>query len=170
MPKIIADPAAHFWRQVLVREPDECWPWQGSLQSQGYGDTRWYGKHELAHRVAYMLGNNLPELPPSSVLILHSCDNRPCCNPAHLREGSHQDNRNDAVARGRTARGERHGMAKLTLPQAMEILILIELGAFTPVELGHLYGVSHQAVYDISQARTWAYLQKEVVNANVSSI
>jgi hypothetical protein len=38
------------------------------------------------------------------VVIRHSCDNRPCCEPLHLLSGTHADNVQDRVARGRTAR------------------------------------------------------------------
>ena len=34
-------------------------------------------------------------------IILHDCDNRRCCNPEHLRAGTHLENSRDAQARGR---------------------------------------------------------------------
>lgn len=46
---------------------------------------------------------------PNGAFALHACDNKSCCNPAHLRWGSHADNMADKVARGRCAAGETHG-------------------------------------------------------------
>lgn len=42
---------------------------------------------------------------PDGMHILHSCDNPRCCNPEHLRIGTHQDNMNDKVSRGRSGLG-----------------------------------------------------------------
>ena len=33
--------------------------------------------------------------------VLHSCDNRRCCNPLHLRQGTPWDNSRDMLLRGR---------------------------------------------------------------------
>lgn len=41
--------------------------------------------------------------------VLHSCDNPPCCNPAHLFLGTNADNTADRHAKGRDARGAAHG-------------------------------------------------------------
>jgi len=35
------------------------------------------------------------------MMILHSCDNRKCCNPNHLRAGTGKDNYRDALERNR---------------------------------------------------------------------
>jgi len=49
---------------------------------------------------------------------MHTCDvryrvgdttNRRCCNPAHLKLGTPSQNTLDRHAKGRTARGDRHG-------------------------------------------------------------
>jgi hypothetical protein len=44
---------------------------------------------------------------PNSMHVLHICDNKACCNPAHLYLGTHQDNMADVKARGRVGRGPR---------------------------------------------------------------
>lgn len=51
-----------------------------------------------AHRVAFYLTHGYwPHVAR------HTCDNRPCVNPAHILDGSHQDNTADMIERGRAA-------------------------------------------------------------------
>jgi hypothetical protein len=52
----------------------------------------------MAHRVAWTLVNGKIH---DGLLVLHACDNPPCCRPSHLRLGTHRDNVLDAVAKGR---------------------------------------------------------------------
>ncbi len=96
-----------FWSHVDIRGPDDCWPWMGS-KSKGYGRfavTR--GKQVGAHCFAYELVKG--PIPPG-LDVLHSCDFPPCCNPVHLWSGTHTDNMQDCVAKGRKAHicGEQH--------------------------------------------------------------
>ncbi|MFB9187253.1 HNH endonuclease signature motif containing protein [Dactylosporangium sucinum] len=53
----------------------------------------------LAHRVAWEVANGQPI--PDGLQVLHSCDNPPCCNPAHLSIGTQAENMQQMVARGR---------------------------------------------------------------------
>jgi hypothetical protein len=62
-----------------------------------------YGRGTKAHRYALELALGRP-LDPGKYAC-HHCDNKVCCNPAHLYEGTAQDNSDDAVTRGRTGRG-----------------------------------------------------------------
>lgn len=73
--------AARFWSGVNILGPSDCWKWTRELSNKGYGRFIANGHTVLAHRVAFTLGK---EPIPSGLLICHSCDNPPCCNPAHL--------------------------------------------------------------------------------------
>ncbi|MBX3704004.1 MAG: HNH endonuclease [Steroidobacteraceae bacterium] len=92
---------ARFWSKVRRGAPHLCWPWQGYRNRDGYGQysTRSLG-NVLAHRIAWQLVHGQSD---SEAVIRHDCDNRLCCNPRHLRRGTHADNVQDRVARGRSA-------------------------------------------------------------------
>jgi plasmid maintenance system antidote protein VapI len=93
-----------FWSQVQHAGLDECWPWLGSVNDQGYGRVT-IGDHQRAraHRVAYLLGTGKLLGPLNA---LHTCDNPPCCNYAcHLFPGTQHENIIDMVSKGRASRG-----------------------------------------------------------------
>lgn len=107
--------------EKYTRKDDSgCWIWTSSLSSKGYGKFQIANTHWRAHRAAYHV--YVAEITDPTMLVLHSCDNPSCVNPAHLSLGSNQDNMTEKKDRGRAASGERHGMAKLTDAQAEEIL------------------------------------------------
>jgi hypothetical protein len=90
-----------FWAFVPVRG-DGCWEWSGSVTEKGYGqfgDGR-RPNNVRAHRFSWELANGPI---PDGRIVLHSCDNPPCVNPAHLRLGSDAENTADMIAKGRAA-------------------------------------------------------------------
>lgn len=92
-----------FWQRVARGDVDACWPWLGKPHSNGYG--RVGGKspyRHFAHRMAYMLTYGAI---PDGMFVCHTCDNRVCCNPAHLYLGDHRQNMRDMSVRGRTRNG-----------------------------------------------------------------
>lgn len=97
------------WRNVERRHWNQCWPWKGYLSS-GYGRLDIDGvKGVYAHRAAYIAANpgcglSLKDDGSKEQCVLHKCDNPACCNPRHLFLGSHQDNMDDKVAKGRSHR------------------------------------------------------------------
>jgi len=78
----------------MLRSP--CEEWQGVRKDNGYGLIWTGGKHYRAHRLIYQQHHGHTDLN-----ILHDCDNRACINMDHLRAGTHQDNADDRVKRGR---------------------------------------------------------------------
>lgn len=81
----------------------ECWTWLGGTNKAGYGlhqgSDDYRGWSFTAHRIAYWLHTGVE---PTKI-VLHTCDNPRCCNPNHLRHGTHQDNTADMVSKGRAA-------------------------------------------------------------------
>jgi len=84
------------FRWITIRGDNDCWLWTGALVGK---DSRPYlsvdGKKLLAYRIVYELTTG--ETLSSDILIRHSCDNRMCCNPAHLVPGSHQKNMDESA-------------------------------------------------------------------------
>jgi hypothetical protein len=92
-----------FWKKVRRGGDDECWPWQAGTSKFGYGRFSFRAANWQAHRVAFTLTHG--EVP-AGMVVMHTCNNRLCCNPAHLQAGTQQDNIKHAVACGRTSRAK----------------------------------------------------------------
>ncbi len=93
--------ADRLWSRVDKRGDDECWEWQGGRVPCGYGSIG-LGKaaagNGRTHRVAWEITNGpIPE----GMSVCHRCDNRLCCNPAHLFLGTNHDNVKDRDIKGR---------------------------------------------------------------------
>ena len=96
-----------FWAKVdKSAGPTGCWPYMGFRKWDGYGWIQRYidnkPKNMTAHRFAWILTNGQPE---DGMHLLHTCDNPPCCNPAHLRLGTHAENMAEMGAKGRAWKG-----------------------------------------------------------------
>lgn len=152
--------SARFWAKIdKGGGPDTCWEWTGNRAKRrgGYGNVALgHSKKIRANRVAWLLSHGTLSDDES---VLHKCDNPPCCNPAHLFLGTHQDNYDDMVAKGRanTARGEAAGRAKLTESQVRDIRRKYASGA-TLIGLGAEYGLTSGTVHSIIDRRSWKHV------------
>lgn len=153
--------AAAFWSRVdITANPDECWIWTGKSHSTGYGIALLNGQEYRAHRVAYALvEQKMPRL-----LVLHSCDNPPCCNPKHLREGTSKENALEMCAKGRhkyilppPMRGEDGVFTRLTEPLVLSIREKNKEGR-SQNSLAREYGVSRGCIQQITTRRTWRHI------------
>lgn len=86
--------------------PDACWTWTGARLKRKCGEygVVWVeGKAKKAHRVVWEAA--FGRIPDATPMVLHRCDNPPCCNPAHLFLGTSTDNARDRDQKGRRRGG-----------------------------------------------------------------
>lgn len=145
-----------FWTLVdKSGGPDACWPWLGPRFAVREGMCPAdYGKLVRAkdgvmltisaHRVAFEFTNGY-----APKVTRHTCDNPPCCNPAHLEDGSHGDNMRDKVARLRL----RNGQNRLSLADVESIRLRFQPRTQRGSNLKDLareYNVSQQTIYRVA--------------------
>lgn len=151
----------HEYLAERRQEGPGCWPWRRSCAKSGYGQGFWNGKVRTAHRMTYEAYYGPI---PDGLHIMHTCDNRACVNPAHLRAGTNYDNILDRIQKGRSSHkppkiGAQVNTAKLTDKQVLEIR------ALGPIQYGQLeqvaaqYGVKRQTITNIRGRRAWKHLE-----------
>jgi hypothetical protein len=152
-PRPVAD---RFWKYVDKRGLDECWPWVGARDTSGYGILLVDRKARKAHRISWVIsGKELPEYAGNDPIgILHRCDNRLCCNPAHLFLGTNLTNIVDKVLKGRASRKAILANPKLTAAQVGGIRALLPTG-LSHRKIGQLFGVSRSNIGLIANGKTW---------------
>ena len=98
-----------------------CWIWKGDSVN-GYGRMHLKGKNFLVHRLSYE--EFVGEIP-DGLHVLHRCDVPACVNPSHLFTGTHQDNMDDKMRKGRWKSG---GNKKLNKSQVEAIRMRLNKG------------------------------------------
>jgi hypothetical protein len=151
-----------FWEKVDKKDENECWEWKGAITSRGYGSILNGSKLESAHRVAYILRNGKI---PDEMLVLHSCDNRKCCNVNHLFLGTYQDNMDDMVSKERSYKpiGEKHPNTDLTWDIINEIREKYSKG-WTVKKLSEEYNINISVLYSIIENINWKDVNYKYIN------
>ena len=85
-----------FWSHVPNRVPGTCWLWIGHRAGNGYGRFKLNGRYYQANRIAWALANG--RMPHASLVVKHTCNTPPCCNPEHLVEGTQASNIREAMS------------------------------------------------------------------------
>lgn len=117
-------------------------------------------KMRLTHRISYEVHRG--DIP-DGLCVLHRCDTPACVNPAHLFLGTHSDNANDKVSKGRArgwdSSGERNPAAKLSADQVRQVRRLLAVGGMSKTAIARQFGVSQQLVSAINSGEAWSSLR-----------
>jgi predicted XRE-type DNA-binding protein len=155
------DPHAPTWRDVTLEErlkaklaPQDpvtgCIEWIGCRNNDGYGQISRAGKMIGTHCLAYELKHGpIPE----GLCVCHTCDNRACCNDDHHFLDTKAGNNADMTTKGRRAKGESNGNAKLTAANVTEIRRRIAAGELQS-EIASDFGISRNHVSRINKGKT----------------
>lgn len=167
-------------KEYIKNETNDCIIYP-ILNKEGYGVIQTYEKgrkkHYLVHRVSYSIFYNLELI--SDEIICHKCDNPSCINPKHLFKGTHKDNSDDKVKKGRQAKGIKNGRyktgygsiydpiekpkseftklfgRKLTEEQVKEIKELLKSKTYNFKSISEMLGIKESAIKDIFYKRTY---------------
>ena len=138
-----------FWARVEKRGPNECWPWTGYRDRNGYGVI--YEGHRQkghkAHRLSWQIANNTDP----AMGIRHLCGNASCVNPAHLQPGTQSENMQDMVRHGRAH------LAKLDEGAVRELRLRFRHGESIP-KLAAEVGLTRQGMRNVVCGRTWKHV------------
>lgn len=108
---------------------DKCKIYKGTTYTYGYPqrNSKLSKGTRNAHRVFW---EEAYGAIPKGLLVMHLCDNRECVNLEHLRLGTHKENMQDMVQKGRSydRKGEKSPVHKLTTIQVKEIKELSKQG------------------------------------------
>lgn len=135
----------HFeWLMKRLAEPfgDECVEWPFSKTPDGYGQVSKDYKNLRPNRIACATKSTPPN---NRCHAAHSCGNRSCFNPKHLRWASPKENCADKIAHGTHLKGEKISQAKLTNEQVAEMRRLYNTNQATQIELAYRFGVTMAA-------------------------
>jgi hypothetical protein len=147
------------WKKIHKGSPSECWEWNGARSSNGYGHMRINYTDYLVHRIVYeLIKGKIPE----GLFILHTCDNRLCCNPNHLGAGTQQDNMIDMVLKSRSCPqyGELNNAHKLEEQDIIKIKSLYASGKYYQKEIGKMFNVSQTSISLIVRNINWNYINR----------
>lgn len=127
----------------------DCWEWTAALDPSGYALGVYVRGRRVrgTHFALAMAGKPRP----GQLLALHSCDNRSCVNPNHLRWGTDAENAEDHRQRGR--RGAHW------LPDETVIAILRSPGR--NIDVARKFGITQSAVCNIRKGRTHSKIHEQ---------
>lgn len=132
-----------------------CWDWVGSLHNDGYAAWNTGGKQIKVHRASYLLSTGPI---PKKRFVVHTCYNRKCVNPDHLKlvdyKGLYQHN----LKHGDVARGERNGFSTLTAKKVRRIRRLAESGKYSHRQIGDMMGCHQSNISRIVARLYWGHI------------
>jgi HNH endonuclease len=144
--------AQSFLQTFIDPCTDECIPWPFTLGENGYGNN----VAGLGSPHVFTCEKFHGKKPTKKHEVAHSCGNRGCINPRHVRWAIHKDNEADKIIHGTTLHGERCGAAKLSNQQVL--IIRSKFRKVSNIDLASQFGVSEATISVIGNRKTWKHI------------
>jgi len=138
-----------FVNQMAQHQGADCVEWPYS-KTRGYGQIELNGRHFRAHRLICERAHG--PCPTGKHHAAHSCGNKVCVNPSHLRWATRKENEADKIAHGRVPRWEKNGHAKLT---SADVLYIRRQVGRKQKDLATEFRVSEATISMIRNQRIW---------------
>lgn len=141
-------------------DEDGCWICDNHCRNtDGYPIKKVNGHFKNISHIMYKRVHGENSIP-NGMFLLHSCDNPNCINPDHLSIGTHAENMQQMVDRGRQKNqtGSLNEMAKLKESDVIEIKKLLKDGTLFHREIAEKYNVSRGTITDINNNRKWSHI------------
>jgi hypothetical protein len=137
-----------------VRPADGCilWPFTASNNGKGYAILQMNGKTRYAHRIICEKFNG--PSPQKGFEVAHSCGNRSCVNPSHLRWASRSENHMDKRLHGTALLGQKNHNTDLTEADIRSIRADKRFHRVIAAE----FGITRSAVGSIKAGKNWGWL------------
>lgn len=153
----------------IIHSTSGCWEWTGCSRGNGYGCMKVGSKLIDTHRLSFLVFKGAI---PDGLLVCHTCDNKKCINPDHLFTGTHQDNYDDSIKKGRASahslenrlkireHGRRVALAYIlgnnsTLISNIRADLMLDISG---ADIGRKYGVSKFVVSRIKNNKAWQWI------------
>jgi hypothetical protein len=144
-----------FLEAVATMTRDDCLPWPYARYPNGYGAVVVDGRMTTANRAVCKMRYGPAPTPEHEAA--HTCGNRACVNPSHLRWATPLENHDDQKRAGTAIRGQRQGSAKIT-EELVRDLRARNSSASLRV-LAAEYGISKSQVSRIVRGQSWAWAE-----------
>jgi hypothetical protein len=153
-----------FLSDALRYDGLECKFWPFAKNNRGYAQINRDGDKLLVHRLICKAVNGPP--PTNGHHAAHSCGNGylACVTPRHVRWKTPAENASEMVEHGRSLRGTRAPLAKLTDADAIEIFRRAIAGE-VQTEIAADFGIAQTLVSKIKLGKRWGWLTAQLRNA-----
>lgn len=131
----------------FIEKKESCWMWKGHINKDGYGTFLLNGKKTGAHRVSWIIHKGII---PLGLYVCHSCDVRSCVNFDHLFLGTHTDNMQDMVKKGRNKN------LKLSSEQVKKIKEILKEKNKSHSQIACIFNISKSSISAISNGQNWS--------------